>query len=92
MKMETWKYKGNTTNPGKHIWDEYVDDKGNSTLEIHDQKEVWRACKKHYFVPIDKRGNVQCKNCGLGQKIIWGIHILKKGKIIKLKPSQVIKQ
>lgn len=80
-----WKYQGNTTNPAKPIWDEYKDEEGHSTLEEHQPKEVWRACNKHYFVIADNFGNLQCRNCGFGQKIVWGIHILKKGKIIKLR-------
>lgn len=83
------KYKGNSTNPSKRAWDEYVDKEGNSTLSEHPQIEVWRACKKHFFISADTLGNVQCRNCGFGQKIAWGIHILKKGKIVKLSPPKL---
>lgn len=75
---------GNSTNPAKRIWDEYVDETGKSSLEIHTPKEVWRACDKHFFVAIDSLGNLQCRNCEAGQKIVWGIHKVKNGKIIKV--------
>lgn len=79
------KFKGNTTRPGNHLWDEYENEDGVSTLEEHQPKEVWVACKKHYFVSCDTLGNVQCRICGFGQKIVWGIHKLHKGKIVFLK-------
>lgn len=84
--QEDLKYVGNSTNPKNKAWDEFVDKNGVSTLEEHHPKEVWRACKKHYFISADTLGNVQCRKCGFGQKIVWGIHKLEKGKIITLKP------
>jgi hypothetical protein len=75
---------GNTTRPGNPLWNEYLDEFGVSTLEKHTPREIWRACRKHYFVSCDTLGNVQCKNCGFGQKIVWGMHKLHKGKIIIL--------
>ena len=78
---------GNTTKPGNPLWDEYVDSNGNSSLEVHDLVTVWTSCKgKCYYVPIDSNGNIQCKKCGNGQRIVWGLHKLKNGKIIKLSP------
>lgn len=80
------KYAGNTTKPGNPIWDEYIDATGRSSLEVHTPIKIWEACKKnHYFVITDQSGNVQCKHCGFGQKIVWGIHVLKNGKIVTLK-------
>jgi len=85
--MDNWKYKGNTTNPSKRAWDEYSDKEGNSTLQEHTPKQIWKACKKHFFIMSDSNGNLTCRNCGFGQKISWGIHILKNGKIVKPKVS-----
>ena len=89
FKQGNLKYVGNSTNPSKPIWNEYIDESGNSTLQVHEPKKVWEACKKHFFVGVDNLGNLACRNCGFGQKIVWGIHILKKGKIIKLKKDKL---
>lgn len=78
------KYKGNTTRKGEVRWDEYIDESGISTLEIHTPKVVWKACKNHYFIAVDKQRNVQCRKCGFGQKLVLGLHKLIKGKIVKL--------
>jgi len=79
------KYKGNDTKPGNPLWDEYIDDKGQSTLTKITPVKIWEACKDCYFIPIDTTGNVQCRKCGLGKKIVTGIELLKNGKIVLLK-------
>lgn len=85
MKDDKIKKVGNSTRPGNPLWDEYVDSTGHSTLQIIDPVTIWEACKgKHYFIPIDSNGNLQCRKCGFGQRIVWGFHKLVNGKIIKL--------
>lgn len=84
MEENNYKHKGNSTNPSKRIWDEYEDPMGRSTLEIHTPKLVWESCKKHHFICTDSIGNLQCRHCGQGQKIVWGIHKVKNGKIVKV--------
>lgn len=79
------KYVGNSTNPNNPAWNEYVDKDGISTLQEHRPKEVWRACKKHYFVAIDPNGNVQCRTCGYGQHIVWGPDTIVRGRIVRRK-------
>lgn len=85
-------YVGNTTKPGNPLWDEYVNKKtGKSSLEIHDLKKVsnWDKCNHQgNWEILDGNGNLQCKKCGLGYKIVWGIEIVKEGKIIKVKQNQ----
>lgn len=86
--MGKWQYKGNTTNPGKKIWDEFEDEEtGQSTLEIHQERKVsnWDNCKHQKWILLDEYANIQCENCGLGKHLSWGNEILKDGKIIKLK-------
>lgn len=81
--MKNLKYKGNTTNPDKRIWDEYEDEHGNSSLEIHEPKKItnYDNCE-HYYEYADNGNDAVCKNCGLGHKIILGLHFIKDGKVI----------
>lgn len=76
---------GNTTRSKSRMWDEYTDNFGNSTLEIHTPRKIWEGCTEHYFVPSDENGNYQCRNCSFGQKVVWGIQKVVEGKIISNK-------
>jgi len=86
-------YKGNTTRPGNPLWDEYLDKRtGKSTLQIHNLKKIsnWDKCKHQgSWEILDPLGNLQCSKCGLGYKIVWGIEIVKDGKIIKLEKNRL---
>lgn len=85
---KTWKYVGNTTNPGNKLWDEYEHPlTGETTLHIHTPRKVteFESCEHDgTWEMVDGYGNIQCRNCGLGKKIVWGIQIVKKGKLIDL--------
>ena len=79
-----WKYKGNTTKPGKHIWDEYENEEtGQSTLDVHEIRKIsnWDKCKHHYRL-IDNNSNYQCQRCELGGRLVWGIQFIKDGQIV----------
>jgi hypothetical protein len=80
-----WEKVGNTTNPGKPIWDEYVNkETGESSLEIHTPKKISNFDKCDHYYELDKTGaNVVCRKCGLGHKFVWGIQFLKDGKIVE---------
>jgi len=81
-----WKFKGNTTQPGNPLFDEYVNIKtGESTLKEYKPRKItsYDTCN-HYFEMIDDT-NAQCKKCKLGQKIIWGLQFIQDGKIITKK-------
>lgn len=83
FKKGGWKFKGNTTKPGDHKWDEYEDEKtGQKTLTIITPKKIsdFDTCD-HDYALIDG-SNAQCKRCGHGQPIVWGLQIIKDGKII----------
>lgn len=82
--MSSWKYKGNSTKPNNHVWDEYVDEEtGESTLEIHTPKKISNFDTCEHYYEVEKNGHsVRCKNCGLGHTIVWGIQIVKDGKIV----------
>jgi len=86
-------YVGNTTSPGNPLWDEYIDkNTGKSTLEIHDLKQITNHDKCLHngnWYLLDNNGNLQCKKCSLGYKIVWGIEILKNGEIIKPNYSNI---
>lgn len=84
MARGNWNYKGNTTKPGKHIWDEYENEEtGESTLEIHKEKKVsnFDNCD-HSYKLIDNNSNFQCQKCGLGGRLVWGMQFIKDGKIV----------
>lgn len=87
--MKKLKYLGNTTKPGNPVWDEYaeVDERGNllspSTLEIHDLKRISSYDKcEHNFIYTDNGNSAVCSLCGMGLRIILGIHKIEDGKII----------
>lgn len=90
--QQSWKYVGNTTKPGDPKWDEFVevDDKGKETgrrsLQIHTPKLIADFNCDHFYKPIDG-SNVQCTKCGHGQQIVWGLQIIKDGKIIEVRPQ-----
>jgi len=73
--------------PGKAIWNEYVNEEtGESTYQEITSKEIMssQGCD-HTFERIDKLGNVVCRSCGLGKRIINGLHRLQDGKIEVIK-------
>lgn len=81
--MKELKYKDNTTNSKKRIWDEYENERGDSTLQIHEPKKItqYDTCE-HYYEYEDKQYSAVCKKCGLGKAIVFGLHFVKDGKIV----------
>jgi hypothetical protein len=90
-KKSDWEYVG-----GHGFWTEYKNIKtGESTTrslgKLLDLPKVttYDECD-HYFELSDPRGNnAQCQKCGLGHKIVWGIDIIKDGKLIKNTASKL---
>lgn len=88
-----WKFKGNDTKPGSAFWNEYVevDDEGNETgrsslSTITPQKiSTFDRCE-HFYEYANNGEDAMCKHCGLGQKIVLGIHKIKDGKVVTNKP------
>jgi predicted secreted protein len=72
---------------GEGIWTEYKNVKtGESTMKnlgkIDDLPGKTYDCD-HYYELCDPHGNsIQCQKCGLGGTIVWGLQILRDGKII----------
>lgn len=83
---EVFQFVGNTTRPGDHKWDEFVDTRtGQSSLEIHTLKPVTNCADcGHYWEVLDSTGHIHCKYCGLGKTLIWGLDIVSGGKIVRL--------
>lgn len=78
-----WKFKGNTTKPGDHKWDEYENElTGESTLKVYTPKTVADFNCDHFFEAVDGP-NVQCNKCTLGQRL-GATQILRDGKIVRL--------
>jgi len=88
MKEERYRFIGNTTKPGNKLWDEYVDkETGASSMNIITPKKIstFDTCK-HYYDYDPQDSSAICRNCGLGHRLVWGIQIIKDGKIITQKP------
>jgi hypothetical protein len=87
--MRKLKFLGNTTKPGNPLWDEYaeVDDAGNiisaRTLEVYDPKRITNYDKcEHKFIYTDNGNSAVCSLCGMGLRIILGIHKIEDGKLV----------
>jgi|WetSurMetagenome_2_1015567.scaffolds.fasta_scaffold01987_21 hypothetical protein len=83
-KQNDWKYAG-----GTGVWTEFKNIKtGESTIgslgklsEIPDSTNF--NCD-HYWELLDPHeSSIQCQKCRLGKTIIWGIQILRDGKLIQ---------
>lgn len=64
---------------------------GEETVKYHDPKRIskYNTCNhKGRWELVDSNGNIQCSNCGLGQRIVWGVQIVKDGNIHDLKPKK----
>ena len=87
LNKKGWKYTGNTTRPGKAIWNEYTNEEtGESTLEVYTPKEIMssKGCN-HFYERIDRQGNIVCQHCGMGKRIITGMQTLVDGRIKVIK-------
>lgn len=79
-----YKYLG-----GKGKWMNFENlQTGEQSIQTHNLKKVsnWDECE-HFWELKDSNGNIQCTNCELGQRIVWGKQIIKNGQIYNLKPK-----
>lgn len=61
---------------------------GEESVQVHTLQKVskWDECDHiGHWKNLDGNGNVQCENCGYGQRIVWGRQIVKDGNIYNLK-------
>jgi hypothetical protein len=64
---------------------------GEETVKTHNPKKIskWDTCEHQgNWKLIDSNGNIQCTKCGFGQRIVWGKQIVKKGKLLNLRPKK----
>lgn len=88
-----WKYKGNDTKPGNSLWDEHVEvdrdgnETGRSSLNTITPQKVstFDSCE-HLYEYSNNGNDAVCKYCGLGQKIVLGLHKIIDGKVITITP------
>ncbi len=80
------KFEGNTTRPGDKKWDEFRDlNTGQSSMNIHELKSLNNPRCDHYYELLDPNGNIKCRDCPMGTRIVWGLHFLEDGRIIEAK-------
>lgn len=72
----------------KGLWNEYVDDNGNSSYKEHTLKTVWQSCPKdecYFELTNSPQRECTCKKCGVITTFIVGLQTLRDGKIINLR-------
>lgn len=87
-----WEYKKNVANADAPeethgLWNVYENERGESTLQVHELKTVWESCKpgECYFEITDSgKREATCKHCGKILNFIVGIDILKDGKFTQV--------
>lgn len=80
-----FKFLGNSTDPSNRMWDEYEDTvTGRKSLSIIKPRKIsnFDKCQHHYSFEVESSSAV-CDKCGIGVPIVWGINIIKDGKIVK---------
>lgn len=73
---------------GNGIWTNFKNkETGEESIKHHDLTRRVKEydCKNHYWDLVDEIGNIKCRVCGLGQRIVWGEYIVKDGQVIKTK-------
>lgn len=74
----------NHTNTSR-LWKETIDPvTGQSSIQIHELKQVFVGCKdgEHYFEFVGgSKREAKCKNCPIMAPFILGYHTIKNGKI-----------
>lgn len=91
--MNKWQYKGNVAPPEaskevKGLWNEYINQDGESTVKQHELKTVWESCPpgECYFVLDNPRTRTcTCKKCGCHAAFVLGMQTLVDGEIISLR-------
>jgi hypothetical protein len=89
----TWNFKGNVAPADakeevKGLWNIYENERGESSLTIHEPKLVWQSCetKDHEFKLTNSgRRECTCSKCGFITTFIVGLQQLVDGKIINLR-------
>ena len=86
-------YKGNVapadaSEAVKGLWEVYVDERGRSSLTVHEPKLIWQSCeyKDHHF-ELTNPGlrECTCNKCGFITTFIVGLQKLVDGKIIQIR-------
>jgi hypothetical protein len=77
--QDEWVHKS-----GTGLWAEYENVKtGESTMKTYKMAKVsnWDECDHYYDIFLDGV-SIQCRKCGKGGRIVWGINFIKDGKIV----------
>ena len=73
-----WKYK-----KGKGIWQEHVNEHGESSIIEHNLKTLIEGCSNHFWEVSDaQKHELACKNCKIGTYWNFGTHDLINGQLI----------
>lgn len=67
-----------------HLWDETIDEKGNSSLKTHELKTISVGCEegKHHFVfSGGSLREVVCDRCQTTVPFVLGFHKIENGII-----------
>lgn len=75
---------------GEGRWIERVNEKGESSIQTHELKTVWKSCTKddHYYELTGNR-EVTCKKCGAIRQFVLGIEDLIDGSLVPVKPLKM---
>jgi hypothetical protein len=83
MKQSSWiEHKGDVS-----IHDTYENpETGEKSWQDHDPVKLtnFENCREHYWEVLGRNGDIQCKHCHMPSRIVWGINIVRDGKLIKL--------
>lgn len=90
---DQWEFKQNIAPADapesvKGLWNEYVNDRGESSITTHELKTVWQSCPKGecYFELTDSaRRECTCNKCGAIAYFVVGLQKLQDGKIISVR-------
>lgn len=76
---------------GTGLWTEFKNVKtGESTIKSLGKLTEMRKATKYDECQHDghwqliEENNIQCSLCGMGRKIVWGIDIVKDGKLLRV--------
>lgn len=83
---DQYKYAG-----GNGVWTEFKNMKtGESTirslgkLSEMPKRTTYDECSHDGHWQVIEGNNIQCSVCGVGRKIVWGMDIVKDGKLIHI--------
>lgn len=89
----TWELKenvapANASEEVRGLWNVYENERGESSLKIHEPKLIWESCetKKHNFeLTNSARRECTCTKCGFITTFIVGLQKLIDGKIVNIR-------